>query len=653
MSQFGIIEMTRQRMRPSLKRSIYFDCPHCKGAGLVKTPESMSLDVMRRLAIASHDDRVVRLELSVHAEAAMYLTNRKRAALASLEYNTGKPITIRGDQTLAVDETKLELFDGRDGKIYLPELGMAPEPTPGSTSRRHQGQQPNRRGGRPDKTSRNQPGAPVRRREAAPMEEKFDLDRGEEAVDEREETREDESAIPAFTPPPPVKPRAQERPTSYTNFTDSDVDLGDDEEEDRQDEEHADHEIGEEQDADAQPQGRRDRPPQGQFQRRNDSGGQQRQNPQRQPEPRRDQRPDLRNQPRQDQGRPRQDQGRGDPSRQDSGRTGQGQPRQDQRHNQRPPQGQPRQDRNPQEYRRDQGAPRQDASNGQRPDNRQGQPPRDARQGQGPGQPQSDSRRDARPVPPQGQNLGEDGQPIGEQAPPADGSQPGGRRRRRRRGGRGRNRNRNRQEGLNEQQTGAPAGPQDEAGDQNQFAPESQDLYEQGQDQHDEEPSRDSIEEFGEVTAEIVEAHSEPTPVEDRQPDIESEAEPVVESPEPAIETKPQKGRRKAAAPKAAPARGRRGKKTAEPAETEAAVSPPKSSSRRKPAKPTKSTKAAGRASEVIVEAPIVEPVVRTGSTDSHQLILEESDEEPLVPSPVARSPRTYRDLDEIPDDLD
>ena len=53
MSQFGIIEMTRQRMRPSLKRSIYFDCPHCKGSGLVKTPESMSLDVMRRLAIAA------------------------------------------------------------------------------------------------------------------------------------------------------------------------------------------------------------------------------------------------------------------------------------------------------------------------------------------------------------------------------------------------------------------------------------------------------------------------------------------------------------------------------------------------------------------------------------------------------------------------
>src|SRR5439155_317922 len=62
MSQFGIIEITRQRMRPSLKRSIYFDCPHCKGAGLVKSPESMSLDVMRKLAIAAHHDKVARLE---------------------------------------------------------------------------------------------------------------------------------------------------------------------------------------------------------------------------------------------------------------------------------------------------------------------------------------------------------------------------------------------------------------------------------------------------------------------------------------------------------------------------------------------------------------------------------------------------------------
>src|SRR2546430_10294294 len=85
MIQFGIIEMTRQRMRPSLKRSIYFDCPHCKGAGLVKTPESMSLDVMRRLAIAANDLKVARVELAGCPDVSFYLLNKKRPQLAMLE----------------------------------------------------------------------------------------------------------------------------------------------------------------------------------------------------------------------------------------------------------------------------------------------------------------------------------------------------------------------------------------------------------------------------------------------------------------------------------------------------------------------------------------------------------------------------------------
>src|SRR5437868_9671094 len=115
MSQFGIIEMTRQRMRPSLKRSIYSDCLHCKGAGLVKTPESMSLDVMRRLAIAANDLRVARAELSVCPDVGFYLLNKKRLALSELEAHTRKRIIIRQDPTLGLDEMKLTLFDAREG----------------------------------------------------------------------------------------------------------------------------------------------------------------------------------------------------------------------------------------------------------------------------------------------------------------------------------------------------------------------------------------------------------------------------------------------------------------------------------------------------------------------------------------------------------
>jgi ribonuclease E len=128
MSQFGIIEMTRQRMRPSLKRSIYFDCPHCKGAGLVKTPESMSLDAMRRLAIAVNDKRVQRVELSVCPDVSYYLQNRKRGQIATLEEQAQKRILIQSDVNVGLDEMRLNLYDSRDGLVYLESLGMVAQP---------------------------------------------------------------------------------------------------------------------------------------------------------------------------------------------------------------------------------------------------------------------------------------------------------------------------------------------------------------------------------------------------------------------------------------------------------------------------------------------------------------------------------------------
>jgi len=63
----------------------------------VKTPESMSLDVMRRLAIALHDARVARAELTVCPDANFYLQNKKRAQIVRLEDESGKRVVIRGD----------------------------------------------------------------------------------------------------------------------------------------------------------------------------------------------------------------------------------------------------------------------------------------------------------------------------------------------------------------------------------------------------------------------------------------------------------------------------------------------------------------------------------------------------------------------------
>jgi Rne/Rng family ribonuclease len=119
MSQFCMIEMTRQRVRPSLKRSIYMDCPHCHGSALIKTPESVSLDVMRRLAAGATRLDVVRLEVKAYPTVAAFLLNRKRKALVELEEKTGKRINITADDSLAGDQIVIQPHDARGSLLNL------------------------------------------------------------------------------------------------------------------------------------------------------------------------------------------------------------------------------------------------------------------------------------------------------------------------------------------------------------------------------------------------------------------------------------------------------------------------------------------------------------------------------------------------------
>ncbi|HXE53734.1 MAG TPA: Rne/Rng family ribonuclease [Tepidisphaeraceae bacterium] len=198
MSQFGIIEMTRQRMRPSLKRSVYFDCPHCKGAGLVKTHESMSLDVMRRLRIAIHDQRVHRVELAVCSDVAFYLQNKKRRQLAELEDTYKKRIIIRADQQLGLDEMRIELFDNREGMVVVEQLGMLMHmPHTTQLGTKPQQFQQRGRGGRDERGGHRQQQPQRGRQQHREREEELPEDRFERVEDERE--HEEEERQPAQT----------------------------------------------------------------------------------------------------------------------------------------------------------------------------------------------------------------------------------------------------------------------------------------------------------------------------------------------------------------------------------------------------------------------------------------------------------------------
>ncbi|MEE8450767.1 MAG: Rne/Rng family ribonuclease, partial [Thermoguttaceae bacterium] len=84
-SPFGLVEMTRQRIRPSLKRSVFADCPYCRGTAVVKTPESMAIEVVRLLILAAQRDKIAKVTVTVADAVANYLNNKKRRELARLE----------------------------------------------------------------------------------------------------------------------------------------------------------------------------------------------------------------------------------------------------------------------------------------------------------------------------------------------------------------------------------------------------------------------------------------------------------------------------------------------------------------------------------------------------------------------------------------
>ena len=125
MSAFGLIEMTRQRIRPSLKRSVYEDCPHCGGAGVVKTVESMSIDVMRLLALAAHRDDIRRVNISVSAAVATYLNNRKRREIARIESEANMTIHLRGEENVPAEHLQIDCFDSNSSEVRL-----FPQPAP-------------------------------------------------------------------------------------------------------------------------------------------------------------------------------------------------------------------------------------------------------------------------------------------------------------------------------------------------------------------------------------------------------------------------------------------------------------------------------------------------------------------------------------------
>ena len=106
-SDLGLIEMTRQRVRPSLLQSMTEACPACSGTGRVFLPETVVRRLERSLKRAALADKDPRMTVRLHPEVALYLYEQEPNFLKNLEKQTGIDLEIRDDPMMKLDEFKL------------------------------------------------------------------------------------------------------------------------------------------------------------------------------------------------------------------------------------------------------------------------------------------------------------------------------------------------------------------------------------------------------------------------------------------------------------------------------------------------------------------------------------------------------------------
>ncbi len=132
-SPFGLLEMTRQRMRGSMESHHFADCPVCHGRGLVKKPDSVASTAIRDLAALLTHDKVHRAELVVNPRVASSLLSTKRSSLTRIELVSGKLLDVRVSESLPIDRVAFYAYDKNNNDIAIEKLkspkGPDPEPS--------------------------------------------------------------------------------------------------------------------------------------------------------------------------------------------------------------------------------------------------------------------------------------------------------------------------------------------------------------------------------------------------------------------------------------------------------------------------------------------------------------------------------------------
>ncbi|MCE2510701.1 MAG: ribonuclease E/G [Alphaproteobacteria bacterium] len=136
-SAFGLLEMSRQRLRPSLLEASSESCPHCGGTGIVRSTESTSLHVLRAIEEEGGRKRSAEIVVYVPTDVALYLLNQKRETLAKLEERYSFRVLISRDDSLIPPDFRMEREKSQTGERVevRPEADKAESGKEGRRSR--------------------------------------------------------------------------------------------------------------------------------------------------------------------------------------------------------------------------------------------------------------------------------------------------------------------------------------------------------------------------------------------------------------------------------------------------------------------------------------------------------------------------------------
>src|SRR5579872_544209 len=113
-SQFGLLEMSRKRLRAGVIAGSTVTCPHCAGTGLVRSTESTALRVLRGLEDEGEKNRAAAVTVRIANEVALYILNQKRSELSRIENEHGMAIAFEPRDGMAAGSFEIERTKSRD-----------------------------------------------------------------------------------------------------------------------------------------------------------------------------------------------------------------------------------------------------------------------------------------------------------------------------------------------------------------------------------------------------------------------------------------------------------------------------------------------------------------------------------------------------------